>query len=104
MHASSAAGSAQGLTLSPDLFSNIRFSSVVLPEPKNPDSRVTGRRVSCISLMASISLAFVLPLALLLAEDESRLADFVALVAVGLADFAACFPAVAHAAAGQQPG
>jgi hypothetical protein len=56
--------------------------------------------------MASISLAFVLPfdLVLLLAEDESRLADFVALVAVGLADFAACFPAVAHAAAGQQPG
>jgi hypothetical protein len=95
------AGSALPLTLSPDLFSKMRFSSVVLPEPRNPDSRVTGRRVSCISLMASISLILVvlfdLVLALLLAEDELRLGFVgVALVAVGLADLAAGLPAEAH--------
>jgi hypothetical protein len=87
------------LTFSPDLFSKMRFSSVVLPEPKNPDSRVTGRRVSCISLKASISFAFEPPFdfdlvlffgfdsgLLLPSEGESRFACFVALVAVALGD------------------
>jgi hypothetical protein len=105
MHTSLAVASALPITLSPDLFSKMRCSSVVLPEPRNPDSSVTGRRVSCKSLMASISLAFVLPFDLvrLLAEDESRLSLLAALLAVGLADLAAGLPAVVHAtAAGQQ--
>lgn len=45
------------LTLRPDLFSRIRLSSVVLPEPRKPDSSVTGSRLSSDSTIFCLMLA-----------------------------------------------